>query len=187
MCPDIKLYDFRVLAHDARGHGVRHHRGAAVHSLPERAPQRSRRCTAPISASSIPHDVRNFACGRTPICNECERLVESGVVVVAAAGNLGYHSFETKDGVVRGLHRLQHHRSGQRRRRDHGRRDASLLAAHLRRELLLEPRTDRRRPDEAGPRRAGRAHPVVPARTAAGASWTAPAWPRRTSAAPPRC
>ena len=51
---------------------------------------------------SIPHDVRNFACGRTPICNECERLVESGVVVVAAAGNLGYHSFETKDGSYEG-------------------------------------------------------------------------------------
>ena len=38
----------------------------------------------------IPHDVRNYACGRTPICVECERLVDSGVVVVAAAGNLGY-------------------------------------------------------------------------------------------------
>ncbi|MEA2985253.1 MAG: serine protease AprX, partial [Alphaproteobacteria bacterium] len=48
---------------------------------------------------SIPHDVRNFACGRTPICNECERLIESGVVVVAAAGNHGYKSFETKEGA----------------------------------------------------------------------------------------
>ena len=51
---------------------------------------------------SIPHDVRNFACGRTPICNECERLVESGVVVVAAAGNMGYHTFETRDGAYEG-------------------------------------------------------------------------------------
>ena len=42
--------------------------------------------------------MRNYACGRTPICNECERLVDSGVVVVAAAGNLGYQSFETKEG-----------------------------------------------------------------------------------------
>ena len=46
---------------------------------------------------SIPHDVRNFACGRTPVCNECERLVDSGVVVVAAAGNRGYQNFETKE------------------------------------------------------------------------------------------
>ena len=49
---------------------------------------------------SIPHNVRNFACGRTPVCDECERLVESGVVVVAAAGNHGYQKFElTDDGV----------------------------------------------------------------------------------------
>ncbi|OYW31530.1 MAG: hypothetical protein B7Z47_00845 [Chthoniobacter sp. 12-60-6] len=51
---------------------------------------------------SIPHDVRNFACGRTPICEECRKLVEDGTVVVAAAGNLGYHSFETKDGIFDG-------------------------------------------------------------------------------------
>lgn len=43
--------------------------------------------------------MRNYACGRTPICNECERLVNSGVVVVAAAGNRGYQNFETKEGV----------------------------------------------------------------------------------------
>jgi hypothetical protein len=47
---------------------------------------------------SIPHDVRNYACGRTPVCVESERLVDSGVVVVAAAGNFGYQSFQTKEG-----------------------------------------------------------------------------------------
>jgi len=51
---------------------------------------------------SIPHDVRNYACGRTPICLECERLVESGVVVVAAAGNYGYQSFQTTEGSYDG-------------------------------------------------------------------------------------
>ena len=136
---------------------------------------------------SIPHDVRNFACGRTPICNECERLVDSGVVVVAAAGNRGYQNFETTDGVVRGLRGVQHHRSGQCRRRDHRRRHAPLLAAHLRRQLLLEPRPDRRRPAQAGSRRAGRAHPRAAARQRDGAISTAPAWRRRTSAAPRRC
>ena len=30
----------------------------------------------------------NYACGRTPVCEESERLIASGVVVVAAAGNL---------------------------------------------------------------------------------------------------
>jgi subtilisin family serine protease len=45
---------------------------------------------------SIRHDVKNFACGRTPVCDECERLVSSGVVVVAAAGNRGYNRFDTR-------------------------------------------------------------------------------------------
>jgi hypothetical protein len=43
---------------------------------------------------SIPHSVRNYACGYTPVCNECERLVESGVTVVTAAGNRGYQRFK---------------------------------------------------------------------------------------------
>src|SRR4029077_18570614 len=47
---------------------------------------------------SLLHDVANFACGRTPVCDECERLVGSGVVVVAAAGNEGYAQFNTPRG-----------------------------------------------------------------------------------------
>ena len=39
---------------------------------------------------SVPHDVANYACGRTPVCEECERVVASGVVVVTAAGNRGF-------------------------------------------------------------------------------------------------
>ena len=39
---------------------------------------------------SFPHDVRNYACGHTPVCNAVDRLVEAGVVVVCTAGNLGY-------------------------------------------------------------------------------------------------
>jgi serine protease AprX len=48
------------------------------------------------------HDVANFACGRTPVCDECERLVASGVVVVAAAGNDGYTTFTTPTGDSEG-------------------------------------------------------------------------------------
>jgi serine protease AprX len=37
-------------------------------------------------------DAQLFACGQSPICVEVDRLVQSGVVVVAAAGNTGYGS-----------------------------------------------------------------------------------------------
>jgi hypothetical protein len=47
---------------------------------------------------SIPHDIANYACGRTPVCEECERVVNSGVVVVAAAGNQGYRKYSTAEG-----------------------------------------------------------------------------------------
>jgi len=49
---------------------------------------------------SVIHDVENFACGRTPICEECERLVASGVVVVAAAGNRGFERVLTSAGEL---------------------------------------------------------------------------------------
>ena len=35
-------------------------------------------------------DAEIFACGQSPVCEEVERLVRSGVVVVVAAGNTGY-------------------------------------------------------------------------------------------------
>jgi serine protease AprX len=35
-------------------------------------------------------DAQMFACGQSPLCNEVNRLVQSGVVVVTAAGNTGY-------------------------------------------------------------------------------------------------
>ena len=98
MCPDIKLYDFRVLAPT-----LEETEFAIIAALQYIRYLNERNSFMTIHGAnlslSIPHDVRNFACGRTPICNECERLVDSGVVVVAAAGNRGYQSFETKDGA----------------------------------------------------------------------------------------
>ncbi|WP_210518995.1 S8 family peptidase [Hymenobacter terricola] len=42
-----------------------------------------------------------FACGQSPICVEVDRLVRSGVVVVAAAGNTGYGTAQSQfNGVI---------------------------------------------------------------------------------------
>lgn len=101
MCPDIRFYDFRVL-----GKTLQDTEFAIIAALQYLRYLNDRHTYLSVHGAnlslSIPHDVRNFACGRTPICNESERLVESGVVVVAAAGNLGYQRFETKDGSYEG-------------------------------------------------------------------------------------
>jgi len=98
MCPDIGLYDFRVLGKD-----IKDAEFAIIAALQFIRYLNARNNLLTIHGAnlslSIPHDVRNFACGRTPICNECEHMIESGVVVVAAAGNHGYKSFETKEGT----------------------------------------------------------------------------------------
>jgi subtilisin family serine protease len=51
---------------------------------------------------SIPHEVDKYAAGATPVCEEAHRLVGSGVVVVAAAGNDGRGGYVTKGEVVEG-------------------------------------------------------------------------------------
>ena len=98
MCPDIRLFDFRVLAPT-----LKETEFAIIAALQYIRYINERNSFMTIHGAnlslSIRHDVRNYACGRTPVCNECERLVNSGVVVVAAAGNRGYQNFETKEGV----------------------------------------------------------------------------------------
>ena len=92
VCPDIGLYDLRVLRPD------RSATEAAVVAALEFVQFKNARAggTGPIIhgvniSMSIPHDVRNYACGATPVCVACDRLVNSGVVVVAAAGNQGWN------------------------------------------------------------------------------------------------
>jgi hypothetical protein len=98
MCPDIQLYDFRVLARTLEDTEF-----AVIAALQYIRYVNDRHSYVTIHGAnlslSIPHNVRNYACGRTPICNECQRLVDGGVVVVAAAGNRGYQRFETKEGL----------------------------------------------------------------------------------------
>jgi serine protease AprX len=101
MCPDIQLYDFRVL-----GGSIKETEFAIIAALQYIRYANERNSYFVIHGAnlslSIPHDVRNYACGQTPVCTECERLVNSGVVVVAAAGNHGYQNFQTNDGIYEG-------------------------------------------------------------------------------------
>ena len=99
MCPDIKLYDFRVL--DKHGKGDEFSIIAALQFIRHLNATSDQPVIHGVNLSlSLLHDVENFACGRTPICEECERLIASGVVVVAAAGNRGFERVLTGNGEL---------------------------------------------------------------------------------------
>jgi serine protease AprX len=101
MCPDLNLYDFRVF--DQNGSGDEFMVMAALQFIRHLNSQREQAAIQGVNLSlSLIHDVANYACGRTPICDECERVVNSGVIVVAAAGNEGYMRFITPQGDSEG-------------------------------------------------------------------------------------
>jgi subtilisin family serine protease len=98
VCPDIRLYDLRVL--DEHGGGDEFSVIAALQFVRHLNAHKDVMVVHGVNMSlSIRHDVANYACGRTPVCEEAERLVGAGVVVVAAAGNNGYLYFTTASGA----------------------------------------------------------------------------------------
>jgi serine protease AprX len=91
VCPDIRLYDLRVL--DDNGQGDEFSTIAAMQFIRYLNANKERLVMHGANMSlSIRHNVRNYACGCTPVCEESERMVNAGIVVVAAAGNDGYRS-----------------------------------------------------------------------------------------------
>jgi len=89
ICPRIQLYDFRVLGDT--GTGDEFSIVTALQAIRYINEQAGRFVIAGVNISlSVPHDVASHSTGWTPVCIECDRLVRSGVVVVAAAGNSGY-------------------------------------------------------------------------------------------------
>lgn len=97
VCPDLRLYDLRVL--NETGSGDEFSVMAALQFIRYLNSTNDYMAVHGVNMSlSIPHDVSNYACGRTPVCDECERVVSSGVVVVAAAGNQGYRKLTTAEG-----------------------------------------------------------------------------------------
>ena len=96
MCPDLELYDLRVLPDDPRDKADEFTIIAALQFVRHLNAHKDLMMIHGVNLSlSLPHDVANYACGRTPVCEECERVVASGVVVVTAAGNRG---FERREG-----------------------------------------------------------------------------------------
>jgi hypothetical protein len=103
MCPDLQLYDLRVL--DDTGRGDEFAVIAALQFVRHLNTTNDYMAVHGVNLSmSIPHDVSNYACGRTPVCDECEHVVRAGVVVVAAAGNQGYRKIPSADGSLMELY-----------------------------------------------------------------------------------
>lgn len=96
ICPDIRLYDLRVIRR-----GDRPSTESAVLAALEYVQFANRRAGAngPVIhgvnvSLSLVHEVKTYGCGATPVCVACDRLVGAGVVVVAAAGNRGWNEME---------------------------------------------------------------------------------------------
>ncbi|WP_218893612.1 S8 family peptidase [Mycolicibacterium vinylchloridicum] len=96
MCPGIGLYDFRIIGSDKEDTEFAVIAALQFIRLTNEAAGDMQIHGVNMSLS-IEQDVRNYACGATPVCMEAERLVDSGVVVVAAAGNLGYQNIVLAD------------------------------------------------------------------------------------------
>ena len=184
MCPDIVIYDFRVL-----GKTLDDTEFAVIAALQYIRYVNSRHTLMTIHGAnlslSIPHDVRNFACGRTPVCDECERLVESGVVVVAAAGNHGYQKFEyDRRRRIRKLRCVQHHGSGKRAKASSRSARRTGYWPHTYGVSFFSSRgptgDGRLKPDLVAP--GERIQSPLPTSKRMGRPGSAPAWRRRTSA-----
>ena len=91
ICPDMKLYDLRVFGDNSAPESAEFNIMSALQFVCNLNAHKKFMVVHGVNLSlSLRHEVENYACGRTPICDECERLVNSGLVVVAAAGNNGY-------------------------------------------------------------------------------------------------
>jgi subtilisin family serine protease len=98
MCPGIELYDIRVM--DASGQGEEFNILAAISFIRWLNNQKDTLTIHGVNMSfSMTHEVASYACGQTPVCVGCERLVAEGTVVVTAAGNLGQAYFQNEDGI----------------------------------------------------------------------------------------
>jgi subtilisin family serine protease len=99
MAPEAKLYGYRVLGEDGVGSDA-----AIIRALDHIADQNEKANRLVIHGVNLSlgssYDPSIYGCGHTPICQELRRLWRQGVVVVLAAGNEGYATFESSDGEM---------------------------------------------------------------------------------------
>jgi hypothetical protein len=89
MCRSLSLYDLRVF--NPAGWGDEFTILCAIEFVGWLNRDRQNPVVHGVNLSlALAHDVDSFACGQTPICEACNRLVGNGTVVVAAAGNTGF-------------------------------------------------------------------------------------------------
>jgi serine protease AprX len=94
MAPQCKLLSLKVL--DEKGRGSASSLMAAITYIQQiNGYGRHLRIHGVNMSVGYPFDPEWFACGQSPLCVEVDRLVRSGVVVVAAAGNTGYGWLQT--------------------------------------------------------------------------------------------
>jgi subtilisin family serine protease len=100
MAPKCKLVSLRVL--DENGKGDTSSLIAAIAKIQEINGYGRRLLIHGVNISvGNSFDPEWFACGQSPLCTEVNHLVNSGVVVVVAAGNSGYGMSQTKfTGVI---------------------------------------------------------------------------------------
>jgi serine protease AprX len=98
VCRDIRLYDFRVLGSDLGDSEFAV--SAALQFIRFLNRQDGLVIHGANLSIAIRHNVRNYACGRTPVCIDAEALVSTGLVVVAAAGNRGYQQYQLADSTT---------------------------------------------------------------------------------------
>lgn len=88
VAPKCKLLSLKVL--DDQGLGTEYDILRALQLVLAHNAVRPKSVHIVLIPLSIAHDVENYACGRSPVCEAIQWLVESGVVVVVSSGNRGY-------------------------------------------------------------------------------------------------
>ena len=101
VAPRCKIISLRVLDHQGKGRASQIIQ--ALEYIRERindTPKLMRVHGVNLSVG-YEFDAEMFACGQSPLCNEVNRLVQEGVVVVSAAGNTGYGTVAAEAGAAK--------------------------------------------------------------------------------------